>query len=388
MRTYEGIDLLDVDSLLTDDERQVRDTIRDFVSAEALPAVIPHFREATFPTDLIPRLAEMGIFGAHIQGYGCAGLGPVAYGLIMQELERADSGYRSFVSVQSSLAMSAIYLFGTDEQRQRHLPQMAAGRTIGAFALTEADHGSDAGGMDTYVTPVAGGYELNGSKMWITNAGIADLLVVWAKLEDKVRAFLVGAGLPGVSRHDIHNKLSMRMSVTSGVSFDRVQLEGDALLPETRGLGSALECLNAARYSIIWGVCGAAADCLHTAIEYTKGREQFGRPLAGFQMVQEKLADMATELSKAQLLALQLGRLKERDRLHWSHVSMGKYSNTQVALDIARTCRDLLGAAGITDDFSPLRHALNLETVHTYEGTRHMHQLILGRHLTGLNAIS
>ncbi len=388
MEPYRGIDLLDIESQFTADERQVRDAVRSFVEAEALPAVVPHFREGTFPMGLVPRMGELGIFGAHIEGYGCAGLGPVAYGLIMQELERADSGYRSFASVQSSLAMTAIHLFGIEEQRERCLPEMAAGRLLGAFALTEADHGSDPSGIETRAVRVGDGYEINGAKMWITNAGIADVVVVWAKLDDTVRGFLVPASLPGVSREDIHNKLSMRMSVTSGISFDQVLVGEDALLPGTRGLGSALECLNAARYSIIWGVCGAAADALHTAIEYTKAREQFGRPLASFQLVQEKLADMATALSKAQLLALQIGRLKAEGKLHWSHVSMGKYSNTKVALDIARTCRDLLGAAGITDDFSPMRHAMNLETVHTYEGTQHMHQLILGRRITGINAIS
>ncbi len=388
MEPYRGIDLLDIESQLTGDERQARDAVRSFVEAEALPAVVPHFREGTFPMGLVPRMGELGIFGAHIEGYGCAGLGPVAYGLIMQELERADSGYRSFASVQSSLAMTAIHLFGTEAQRESCLPEMAAGRVLGAFALTEADHGSDAGGMETRAVKVGDGYEINGAKMWITNAGIADVVVVWAKLDDTVRGFLVPATLPGVAREDIHNKLSMRMSVTSSISFDQVFVGEDALLPGTRGLGSALECLNAARYSIIWGVCGAAADALHTAVEYTKAREQFGRPLASFQLVQEKLADMATALSKAQLLALQIGRLKAEGKLHWSHVSMGKYSNTKAALDIARTCRDLLGAAGITDDFSPMRHAMNLETVHTYEGTQHMHQLILGRRITGLNAIS
>ena len=388
MEPYRGIDLLDIESQLTGDERQARDAVRSFVEAEALPAVVPHFREGTFPMGLVPRMGELGIFGAHIEGYGCAGLGPVAYGLIMQELERADSGYRSFASVQSSLAMTAIHLFGTEAQRESCLPEMAAGRVLGAFALTEADHGSDAGGMETRAVKVGDGYEINGAKMWITNAGIADVVVVWAKLDDTVRGFLVPATLPGVAREDIHNKLSMRMSVTSSISFDQVFVGEDALLPGTRGLGSALECLNAARYSIIWGVCGAAADALHTAVEYTKAREQFGRPLASFQLVQEKLADMATALSKAQLLALQIGRLKAEGKLHWSHVSMGKYSNTKAALDIARTCRDLLGAAGITDDFSPMRHAMNLETVHTYEGTQHMHQLILGRRITGFNAIS
>ena len=388
MEPYRGIDLLGLESQLTDDERQVRDTVRDWVDREAMPLVVTHFNDATFPMELVPRMADLGIFGAHIEGYGCAGIGPVAHGLVMQELERADSGFRSFASVQGSLAMTAIHLFGSEEQRERYLPEMAAGRLLGAFALTEAEHGSDPSGMETHAVPVDGGYRLNGSKYWITNATIAGIAIVWAKLGDAVRGFLVDTGLDGVSTQDIHNKLSMRMSVTGGLAFDDVVVPEDCLLAGTRGLGSALQCLNAARYSIVWGVTGAAADCLHTAIEYTKVREQFGKPLAGFQLVQQKLADMASELSKAQLLAYQLGRLKAEGALHWSHVSMGKLSNTQAALDIARTSRDLLGAAGITDDFPPMRHAMNLETVNTYEGTRHMHQLILGRHLTGINALS
>ncbi len=388
MQPYRGIDLLNIEAQLTDEERQARDAVRAFAEAEALPAVVPHFREGTFPAALIPRMAELGIFGAHLEGYGCAGVGPVAYGMIMQELERADSGFRSFASVQSSLAMTAIHAFGTEAQKERCLPEMAAGRMLGAFALTEADHGSDAGAMETRARPSGGGYVLDGGKMWITNAGVADVIVVWAKLDDAVRGFLVDASLPGVSTEDVHNKLSMRMSVTSALYLDGAQVGEDALLPGTRGLGSALECLNAARSSIAWGVCGAAADCLHTAIEYTKEREQFGRPLASFQLVQQKLADMAASLSKAQLLALQLGRLKAAGTLHWSHISMAKSANARAALEIARTSRDLLGAAGITDDLPPMRHAMNLETVHTYEGTEHMHQLILGRHLTGHNAIS
>ena len=388
MEPYKGIDLLDLESQLTDDERQVRDTIRAWVETQAMASVVPSFNDAIFPQDLIPQMADLGIFGAHLDGYGCAGVGPVAYGLMMQELERADSGFRSFASVQSSLAMTAIHDFGTEEQRERCLPEMAAGRLLGGFGLTEADHGSDAAGMKTTAEATADGYRINGSKYWITNATTAGIIVVWAKLEGTVRGFIVDTTLPGVTSEEIHNKLSMRMSATGGLTFENVLVGEDALLAGTKGIGSALQCLNSARYSIIWGVNGAAADCLHTTIEYTKEREQFGKPLAGFQMVQEKLADMATELSKCQLLAYQLGRLKERGALHWSHISMAKFSNTQAALDIARTCRDLLGAAGITTDFSPMRHAMNLETVNTYEGTRHMHQLILGRHLTGLNAIS
>ena len=351
MEPYHGIDLLELESELTDDERQVRDTVRDWVDREAMPLVAPHFNDGTFPMEVVPRMAELGILGGHIEGYGCAGLGPVAYGLIMQELERADSGFRSFASVQSSLAMTAIHLFGTEEQRQRYLPEMAAGRLVGAFGLTETDHGSDPSSMETHAEAVGGGFRISGAKHWITNATVAGVVVLWAKLGDAIRGFVVDTGLPGVSSTAIHNKLSMRMSVTGGLTFEDVVVGEDALLPGTRGLGSALECLNAARYSIIWGVTGAAADCLHTALEYTKERQQFGRPLAAFQLVQEKLADMAVELARSQLLAHRIGRLKEQGRLHWSHISMGKYANTQAALDIARTCRDLLGAAGITTDF-------------------------------------
>ncbi len=388
MEAYRGIDLLGLEAQLTDDERQVRDTVRAFVEREAMPLVVPHFRDGTFPMELVPGMADLGIFGAHIEGYGCAGVGPIAYGLIMQELERADSGLRSFASVQSSLAMTAVHLHGTEEQRRRYLPEMAAGRMLGAFALTEAGHGSDPAGMETHAVRDGQGFRINGSKYWITNATVAGVIVVWAKLDDEVRGFLVDPKLPGVATTEIPNKLSMRMSITGGITLQDVSVREDSLLPGTRGIASALECLNSARYGIIWGTTGAAADCLQTTIEYTKQREQFGKPIAGFQMVQGKLADMAASLSQAQLLAFQLGRLKAEGRLHWSHVSMAKFSNVQSALDIARASRDLLGAAGITDDFSPMRHAMNLETVSTYEGTRHMHQLILGRHLTGINAIS
>jgi glutaryl-CoA dehydrogenase len=388
MEPYRGIDLLGLEDQLTDDERQVRDTVRAFVEDEVLPSVVTHFTAGTFPMELVPRMGELGILGAHIDGYGCAGVSPIAWGLIMQELERADSGLRSFASVQSSLAMTAIHLHGTEEHCERYLPGMAEGRVLGAFGLTEADHGSDPAGMETRAEKTDAGYVLNGAKMWITNATIADVLVIWAKLDDVARGFLVDAKLPGVTTDAIHNKLSMRMSVTGSIALANVVVPADSLLPGTRGIASALDCLNAARYGIAWGVLGAAADCLHTALEYTKERHQFGRPLAAFQLVQQKLADMAAELSKAQLLAYQLGRLKAEGKLHWSHVSMAKFSNTQMALDVARTCRDLLGAAGITDDLPPMRHALNLETVNTYEGTRHMHQLVLGRHLTGLDAIT
>ena len=285
MEPYRGIDLLDLEAQLTDDERQVRDTVRAFVDREVMPVVVPHFNAGEFPMELIPRMAELGVFGALIDGYGCAGVSPVAWGLIMQELERADSGLRSFAGVQSSLAMTAIYLHGSEEQRQRFIPPMAAGELLGAFALTEPDHGSDPGGMESRADRSDSGYVLNGAKHWITNATIAGLAVVWAKLDGAVRGFLVDMSLPGVTTEAIHNKLSMRMSVTGSVTLADVVVPGDCLLPGTRGIGSALECLNSARYGIAWGVTGAAADCLHTAIEYTKQRRQFGRPLAGFQLV-------------------------------------------------------------------------------------------------------
>ncbi len=386
MEAFRGIDLLDIESRLSDDERQIRDTVRDFVEREAIPLVTQHFRDGTFPLDLVPRMAELGIFGAHIDGYGCAGISPIAYGLVMQELERGDSALRSFASVQSSLAMTAIWLHGSEEQRERWLPEMAAGRAIGAFALTEPDHGSDPAGMETRAERVDGGWRLSGQKFWITNASVAAVFVVWAKTEDGVRGFLVERDNPGVSVQDIHNKLSLRMSITGAVSLDGAEVPADAILPGTRGVGSALECLNHARYGIAWGVLGAAAACLHETLEYTKARVQFSRPIAAYQLVQAKLADMHTELSVGQLLALQVAGNKAAGRLHHTQVSMAKYRNAQAALDIARTCRDLLGAAGVLDEFVTMRHMMNLEAVNTYEGTRHMHQLIIGRHLTGLSA--
>ena len=386
MEPYHGFDLLDIESLLTDDERQVRDAVRDFVEREALPVVTANFRDATFPLELVPRMAELGLFGAHIEGYGCAALSSVAYGLVMQELERADSALRSFLSVQSSLAMTAIWRHGSEEQRQRWLPEMAAGRDIGAFALTEAEHGSDPSGMETRAERTEGGWRLSGGKHWITNASIATLLVVWAQTDEGIRGFIVERDRPGVSVEDIRNKLSLRMSLTGAVHFDGVDLPEESLLPGTRGVVSALECLNYARSGIAWGVLGAAAACLHETLEYTKGRVQFSRPIAGYQLVQAKLADMTTALSMGQLLVLHLARKKDEGTLHFSQVSMAKYHNTQTALDIARTCRDLLGAAGVLDDFVTMRHLMNLEAVNTYEGTRHMHQLIIGRHLTGLSA--
>lgn len=386
MEPFRGIDLLDIEPQLSNEERQVRDTVRDFVEREALPLVPQHFRDGTFPLELVPKMAALGIFGAHIEGYGCAGIGPIAYGLAMQELERGDSALRSFASVQSSLAMTAIWLHGSEEQREHWLPRMAAGEVIGAFALTEPGHGSDPGSMETRAERTNNGWRLSGEKFWITNAAIASVMVVWAKTDDGVRGFLVEAGAAGLSIADIPNKLSLRMSQTGSVGLNGVEVADDAILPGTRGLGSALECLNHARFGIAWGVMGAAAACLHETLEYTKARTQFSRPIAAYQLVQAKLADMHTELSVGQLLALQIARNKASGTLHHTQVSMAKYRNAQTALDIARTCRDLLGAAGVLDDFATMRHMMNLEAVNTYEGTRHMHQLSLGRHITGLSA--
>lgn len=387
VQAYRGFDLLAIEPLLTDDERQVRDAVRAFVERDAMPLVVPHFRAGTFPVQLIPGLADLGLFGAHLTGYECAGISAVAYGLAMQELERADSALRSFVSVHSSLAMTAIWLHGSEAQKQRWLPEMAAGRAIGAFALTEPDHGSDPAGMEARAEAVPGGYVLNGAKFWITNAALAHVIIVWAKVQDgTVRGFIVEHDRPGVSVEETHHKLSLRMSSIAAVGLSGVRVPNDALLPGTRGLGSAFECLNYARSGIAWGVLGAAAACLHETLEYTKRRKQFSRPIAAYQLVQAKLADMATELSVGQLLAYQLGRNKDNGTLHHSQVSMAKYRNAQTALDIARACRDLLGAAGILDEMATMRHMVNLEAVNTYEGTRHMHQLILGRHLTGIPA--
>lgn len=379
--------MLGLEPLLTDDERQVRDAVRAFVEREAMPLVVPHFRAGTFPVELIPRLASLGLFGAHLTGYGCAGISAVAYGLAMQELERADSALRSFVSVHSSLAMTAIWLHGSGAQKERWLPEMAAGRAIGAFALTEADHGSDPGGMETRADAVPEGYVLNGAKFWTTNAALAHLIIVWAKTADgAVRGFIVERDSPGVSVEETQHKLSLRMSSTAAVGLNGVRVPAGNILPGTRGLVSALECLNHARSGIAWGVLGAAAACLHETLGYTKHRRQFSRPIAAYQLVQAKLADMATELSLGQLLAYHLGRKKDAGTLHYSQVSMAKYRNAQTALEIARTCRDLLGGAGILDEMVTMRHMVNLEAVNTYEGTRHMHQLVLGRHLTGIPA--
>ncbi len=386
METSINYDMLGLERLLSEDERQIRDSVNAFVNSEILPITKEHFRDATFPDHIINKMAELGIFGAHIEGYECAGVSPVGYGLIMQELEKGDSSIRSFASVQSSLAMTAIWLHGSEEQKKYWLPLMASGKVIGAFALTEPDHGSDPGGMSTYALPKNDGWVLNGEKFWITNASKAHVIIVWAKSPDGIKAFILESPVKGLTVGEIKNKLSLRMSSTGSLSFDNIQLGKESLLEKTKGLSSALECLNHARFGIAWGVMGAAHACLHEALNYTKNRVQFSKPIAAYQLVQAKLADMFTELSIGQLLAYQIADNKKAGTLHHSQISIAKYRNTQAALDIARTCRDLLGASGVLDDFVTIRHMLNLEAVNTYEGTRHMHQLAIGKHVTGISA--
>jgi len=380
------LDLFDVRSCLTDDERLVQDSVGRFVDGEVAPLLRECFEQHRFPHELIPKLAGLGLLGAAIQGHGCAGLNAISYGLICQELERGDSSLRSFVSVQSSLCMHAVHAYGSDSQRLRYLPSMARGEVIGCFGLTEAHGGSDPANLHTHARRKGDDWVLNGSKIWITNGGIADVAVIWAATQDGIRGFLVDTHLPGFEATQIGNKFSLRSSDTAALFMNDVIVPGDAQLPDAAGLKAPLSCLNEARYGIAWGVIGAAQDCLRTVIDFTKSREMFGRPLAATQAVQIRLADMARRITAAQLLALQLGRLKDAGRLVPAQVSLAKWNNARMALDIARDCRDLLGAAGISAEFSPVRHMLNLESVVTYEGTQTIHQLAVGRALTGFSA--
>jgi glutaryl-CoA dehydrogenase len=380
------LDFYNLDELLSPEDRMTRDAVRQFVQREVLPNVERHFAGETFPLELIPKLAELGIFGANLKGYGCAGMNNIAYGLIMQELEAADSGLRSFASVQSALSMYAIYAWGSEEQKQRYLPGMAQGKLIGCFGLTEPDHGSDPGGMETRAKPDGGGWILNGTKRWITNGSIADVAVVWAKIDQGITGFIVEKGTPGFTTRDIHGKFSMRASITSELHFDDVKLDPKAQLPAARGLKAPLACLTQARYGIAWGALGAARSCYHCALDYVKSRKQFSRPLAGYQLVQNKLVNMLTEITKGQLVCLRLGQMKDAGTMRPEHVSFAKRNNVQAALDIARTARDMLGANGIVNEYPVIRHMLNLETVNTYEGTYDVHTLILGRDITGASA--
>jgi glutaryl-CoA dehydrogenase len=380
------LDFYNLDELLSPEDKMTRDSVRQFVQREVMPNVERHFAGESFPLDLIPKLAELGIFGANLHGYGCAGMNNVAYGLIMQELEAADSGLRSFASVQSALSMYAIYAWGSEEQKQRYLPGMAQGKLIGCFGLTEPDHGSDPGGMETRAKKDGGGWILNGTKRWITNGSIADVVIVWAKVDQGITGFIVDKGTPGFTTRDIHGKFSMRASITSELHFDDVKLDASAQLPTARGLKAPLACLTQARYGIAWGALGAARSCYHCALDYVKSRKQFSRPLAGYQLVQNKLVNMLTEITKGQLVCLRLGQMKDAGTMRPEQVSFAKRNNVQAALDIARSARDMLGANGIVNDYPIIRHMLNLETVNTYEGTYDVHTLILGRDITGASA--
>lgn len=386
MRSLDSFDLYDVDDLLTDEERMIRDSVARFVDEKALPLIPQCFDEARFPEELIPEIADLGLLGASLEGYGCAGLNATSYGLICQELERGDSGLRSFASVQSSLCMYPIHAFGSEEQKERWLPEMAAGRVIGCFGLTEPQGGSDPSNMKTRAKKDGDDWILNGAKMWITNGGIADIAIVWAQTDDGVQGFIVEKDFDGFEARDIHAKMSLRASITSELYFDNVRVPDANRLPEVKGLKGPLSCLNQARYGITWGPIGAAIACLEETLDYCGQRELFGRPVAATQSAQVKLADMARRITSAQLMSWRLGRLKEEGRLHPSQVSLAKWNNVRMALDIARECRDLLGGSGITLEYSAIRHALNLESVITYEGTETVHQLVIGRELTGHNA--
>ena len=383
---YRGVDFYDCDGLLTEEELLIRDSVRQFVTDRVMPIIASHNRAGTFPMDLVRPMGDLGVHGASLQGYGCAGVSSVAYGLMMQELERGDSGVRSFVSVQGSLCMYPIHRYGTEEQKQRWLPGMASGELIGCFGLTEADFGSNPGGLLTRAEKTAGGYVLNGSKYGITSGTIADVAVVWAKLDGVIRGFLVEKGTAGFTSSDIEGKLSLRASVTSELVLDNVQVPEDALLPDAKGLSGPLSCLSQARYGIAWGAVGAAQAVYDEALRYAKERIQFGKPIAGFQLQQAKLAEMLTEITKAQLICERLGRLKDGGGATPSMISLAKRNNVAMALDIARSGRDLLGAVGIMDDYQVFRHMCNLESVKTYEGTHDIHTLILGEAVTGISA--
>ncbi len=387
MARFPGVDYFLIDSQFNEQERLVRQTARQFASDEAAPLFRDCFRDGRFPVELIPQLGQLGFLGANLEGYGCAGMTNVEYGLIMQEIERVDSGLRSFVSVQGALVMYPIHTFGSEEQKQRWLPKLASGEAIGCFGLTEPAFGSNPAGMLTTARADGGAWVLNGEKTWITNGTLSDVAIVWARTPEGIRGFLVEKGTPGFTSSDIHGKLSMRASVTSSLAFSDCRVPASAMLPLAKGLKAPLACLTQARYGIGWGVIGAAMDCYETARQYAVLRKQFDdKPIAGHQLVQEKLAWMITEITKAQLLALHAGRLKDQGKLEPAHVSMLKRNNVAIALECARLSRDLLGANGIIDDYPIMRHLCNLETVKTYEGTDHIHTLVIGERVTGIAA--
>jgi glutaryl-CoA dehydrogenase len=381
-----ALDFLDIDALLIDEERMLRDTVRRFVSERVMPGIEKWFEAAEFPREMATEIGELGLLGMHLEGYGCAGVNSVSYGLACMELEAGDSGFRSFVSVQGSLAMFPIWKYGSEEQKQHWLPKMAAGEVIGCFGLSEPDFGSDPASMRTAAKRDGDDWILNGTKMWITNGGIADIAIVWAQTDEGVRGFIVPRGTPGFSTRDIHRKLSLRASVTSELLLDDVRLPAEAVLPGVKGMKGPLSCLSEARYGIVWGSMGAARACFESALEYSKTRNQFGKPIGSFQLTQEKLVNMLLELDKGTLLALHLGRMKDEGKVTPQQVSFGKLNNVREALAIAREARTILGANGITLEYPVIRHANNLESVLTYEGTSEIHTLIIGSALTGIPA--
>jgi len=387
MFPFHGVDYMEIDSLFSDQEKLVRQTVREFVEKEVIPHIEEWSRDGKFPMHLVPVMAELGLLGANMQGYGCAGMSNVEYGLIMQELERGDSGLRSFVSVQGALVMYPINEYGSEEQKNRWLPVLAQGKAIGCFGLTEPDFGSNPAGMRTRAKKDGDHYILNGEKTWITSGTIADVAVVWARAEDGVRGFLVERGTPGYTSKDIKGKMSLRASVTSSLSLQDVRVPASSMVPKAKGMAGPLSCLTQARYGIGWGAIGAAMACYNEALEYAKTRTQFDdKPIASHQLVQAKFAEMITEITKAQLLALQVGRLKDQGRADFAHVSMLKRNNVKIALDIAREARDILGANGVADEYPIFRHMCNLESVFTYEGTHNIHTLIVGERVTGIPA--
>jgi len=386
---FEGLDVLGIGALLSDEEKLVQSEVRKFVASHITPIIAGCFEEGRFPNELIPSLADLGVLGANLpEEYGCAGMNNVAYGLVMQELEAGDSGIRSFASVQGALCMYPIFQFGSEEQKRKWLPRMAAGKAIGCFGLTEPNHGSNPSGMLTRAKRTRDGWVLNGSKAWITNGSMAHLAVVWARTaeDEEIRGFIVERGTKGFTTRQTHHKLSLRASDTSELFFEDCLIPEENILAGSKGLKSPLMCLTQARYGIAWGAVGAAMSCFDTALKYSKQRIQFGRPLAAFQLTQKKLAEMATEISKAQLLSLHLGRMKDEGTIKPVHVSMGKMNNVSIALECARTSRSILGANGITGEYPIMRHMCNLESVYTYEGTHEVHTMILGQHLTGESA--
>ena len=383
---HAAADLLRIDDQLTDEERLVRDTVRAFAADRIMPYIADWFEAGTLPRELVPELGKLGLLGMHLKGYGAAGMGPVAYGVTCREMEAADSGLRSLVSVQGSLAMFPIWKYGSEEQKSEWLPRMAAGEAVGCFGLTEPDYGSDPSSMKTYAKQKGDGWVLSGTKMWITNGSIADIAVVWAATDDGIRGFLVPRGARGFTARNIHKKMSLRASVTSELHFDDVKLPADAVLPGVTGLKGPLSCLSEARFGIVWGVTGAARSCFEAAADYARTREQFGRKIGGFQLTQSKLAWMLADLQRAQLLALHLGRLKEAGKITPQQVSLGKMSNVRTAIEIARQARTVLGANGVTLEYPVIRHENNLESVLTYEGTEEIHILAIGQAITGISA--